>query len=415
VSRIPVSGSSPSAAVPLRLAIVSTHPIQYYAPIFQSLARSEVLQPKVFYTWSQTADAPVADSGFGQSIRWDIPLLEAYEHEFVPNVARSPGTDHFWGLRTPRLMHAIERWGAEAVLVFGWNSASHLAALRHFKGRIPVFFRGDSTLLDQRSAWRTALRRVVLYWVYRHIDVAISVGCNNRDYFRWCGVPEARIAFAPHAIDTERFSEPSGVLEARAAEWRTQLGIPAEARTLLFAGKFVPKKEPLLLLDAFCQSKVPGHLILVGSGPLEPELHARAKARADVHILPFQNQQAMPAVYRLGDVFVLPSRGPGETWGLAINEAMAAGRPVIASTKVGAARDLVIEGATGWTFEAGILEELIRVIRDALASEPERLRTMGAAARRTSAEWSIEAAARGIEQSVLSFCRETRKAEVVAD
>jgi glycosyltransferase involved in cell wall biosynthesis len=387
-----------------RLAIISTHPIQYYAPIFQSLARSQALQIKVYFTWSQTAQGPIADPGFGQQVKWDIPLLEGYEHEFVPNVARRPGTEHFWGLRTPGLTHAIERWGADAVLVFGWNSAAHLAALRHFKGRVPVFFRGDSTLLDHRSTWRTALRRVVLYCVYRHIDVAISVGSNNRDYYRWCGVPEARICFAPHAIDTQRFSEPDGPLEARAAAWRAELGIPPHARTVLFAGKFLAKKEPVLLLEAFSAAQLPGHLILVGSGPLEPELRARANARADVHFLPFQNQQAMPAVYRLGDVFILPSRGPGETWGLALNEAMAAGRPVVASTKVGGARDLVTEGITGWTFEAGRLDELARVIRNALGSDPERLRSMGVAARRASVAWSIEGAARGIEQAVLSHC-----------
>ena len=47
----------------------------------------------------------------------------------------------------------------------------------------------------------------------------------------------------------------------------------------------------------------------------------------------------MPIVYRLGDLFCLPSQGPGETWGLAINEAMACKRQVIASNKCGAAID----------------------------------------------------------------------------
>src|SRR6185437_5176999 len=122
----------------LQLAIVSTHPIQYYAPIFQTLARSTTLAPRVFYTWSQTSSAAVADTGFDRAITWDIPLLEGYEHEFVPNLAARPGTDHFDGLRNPGLIPAIESWGAEAVLVFGWNLHSHLRALRHFKGRIPV-------------------------------------------------------------------------------------------------------------------------------------------------------------------------------------------------------------------------------------------------------------------------------------
>ncbi len=390
---------------PVRLAIISTHPIQYHAPLFKALAESATVRPRVFFTWSQTAGgAAVVDPGFGKAFAWDIPLLEGYEHEFVPNVARRPASGHFWGLRNPQLTHLIEKWTADAVLVFGWNAASHLAALRHFKGRIPVFFRGDSTLLDRGSAWRTAARRAALWWVYRHVDIAIAVGSNNTEYFRWCGVPAGHIAFAPHAIDTNRFSDATATQESRAGEWRRALGIPPRARTILFAGKFLPKKQPGLLLEAFLESGTPGHLIFVGSGVLEPELRARADGRADVHFVPLQNQLIMPVVYRLGDVFVLPSRGPGETWGLALNEAMASGRAVISSDKVGGARDLVSSGVNGWMFEAGSREQLTATLRRALACGPETLRTMGEAARRTSAEWSIAAAAAGIERTVATYC-----------
>lgn len=389
----------------VRLAIISTHPIQYYAPIFQLLARSQGLRVRVFYTWSQAAGANVADAGFGRSIAWDIPLLEGYEFEFVPNVASRPGTGHFWGLRNPGLVPAIEGWGADAVLVFGWNAASHLAALRYFKGRLPVFFRGDSTLLDSSSWWRTTARRAVLSWVYRHVDVAVAVGSNNRDYFHWCGVPQERIAFAPHAIDTKRFSGEESMHEERAARWRRELAIPPVARTIVYAGKLMPKKDPLLLLEAFSRCGAPGHLVFVGDGVLEPALRARAANRRDVHFLPFQNQQAMPAVYRLGNVFALPSRGPGETWGLALNEAMAARRPVIAGNKVGGARDLVTEGVNGWMFESGNLQQLAAIIRNALTCDPATLSAMGVAAERESAHWSVEAAARGIEEAVVMFSK----------
>jgi glycosyltransferase involved in cell wall biosynthesis len=387
----------------LRLAIVSTHPIQYYAPVFQALAQSKLVQPRVFFTWSQTADEITVDPGFGRAITWDIPMREGYESEFVPNTAARPGTHHFRGLRNPGLVAAIESWGADAVLVFGWNLHSHLRALRHFKSRIPVFFRGDSTLLDRGTVWRTAARRIFLKWVYRHVDVAIAVGSNNRDYYRWCGVADERIAFAPHAVDTRRFADIEGAHEQRAAQWRRELRIPLAARTVLYAGKLQPKKDPLLLLDAFLNCGATGHLIFVGSGELEAELRTRVNSRADVHFLPFQNQQAMPSVYRLGDVFALPSRGPGETWGLALNEAMASGRPIIVSDKAGGARDLVNEGVSGWVFQSGTRDQLSTVIRNVLTCDAKMLRAAGEAARRESARWSVEAAAEGIERAVMRF------------
>ncbi|HEY4210006.1 MAG TPA: glycosyltransferase family 4 protein [Steroidobacteraceae bacterium] len=397
-----------------RLAVVSTHPIQYYAPIFQHLTRAGNVQPRVFFTWSQSAGG-VEDPGFGRRITWDIPLTEGYESQFVENIASRPGTDHFWGLRTPGLTRAIESWEPAAVLVFGWNSHAHLGAMRHFKGRVPVFFRGDSTLLDQRSSWRVVVRKRLLTWVYSHIDTAIAVGLNNRDYFRWCGVPEQRIDFAPHAVDTSRFADRDLEHQEQGGRLRAQLGIAPEARVLLFAGKLQWQKDPFLLLEAYraatgsrgpAGSRAPAnseasatHLVFVGNGPLEAQMRVRAQDRPDVHFLPFHNQQAMPGVYRLGDVFVLPSRT--ETWGLALNEAMASGRAVIASSRAGGTRDLVTPGVNGWVFESGDLGQLTQVVTDALSCDPVRLRRLGAAARKVSERWSIGAAADGIERSVL--------------
>jgi len=214
-----------------KLAIVTTHPIQYYAPIFRALAQSGSIDPRVFYTWSQAVGS-VPDPGFGIPVQWDVPLLSGYAYDFVRNAAKRPGTDHFGGLKNPTLTGEIENWGASAVLIYGWNSHSHLQALRHFKGRIPVLFRGDSTLLDQFSWWRTTLRRTFLRWVYSHVDTAIAVGTNNAEYFAWCGIPSDRIAFAPHSVDTARFVADE-MHEALAAEWRRKLRIDANAVVFL--------------------------------------------------------------------------------------------------------------------------------------------------------------------------------------
>jgi glycosyltransferase involved in cell wall biosynthesis len=163
-----------------------------------------------------------------------------------------------------------------------------------------------------------------------------------------------------------------------------------------------------LLLAAFTRCAQPGHLVFVGNGELEGELRARARGRADVHFLPFQNQQAMPALYRVGDVFALPSRGPGETWGLALNEAMAARRPVIAGSKVGGARDLITAGVNGWTFQSADLEQLTAVVAKALSGTEAALGAMGAAAELESARWSIPATAAGIEAAVVKFAAGAR-------
>lgn len=387
----------------IRLGIVTTHPIQYYAPLFRVLAARSDIKPRVFYTWSQTAEGPLFDKEFGREIQWDIPLLDGYDHVFVPNRAKHPGSSHFRGITNPALIAAIESWRADALLIYGWSLSSHLKAMRHFKGRIPVFFRGDSTLLDPRPMWRRIFRRIALFRVYRHIDVAIAVGQNSADYFRWCGVPAARVVIAPHSVDNERFLDASGAADEHAAQWRTEIGIPLDATVVLFAAKFISKKDPGLLIEAFIAASSAAHLVLVGDGPLEQDLRRAANGRRNIHFLPSQNQRAMPAVYRIGDLYVLPSRGPAETWGLALNEAMASGRCVIAGSRVGGARDLLVAGVNGWTFESGNRTDLRDKLYLAISGGRKRLRQMGEAARKSIAGSSIPVAAERIADTVTRF------------
>lgn len=327
-----------------RLAIITTHPIQYYAPLFRMLTERKKIEVKIFYTWGDKGMGEVYDPGFGKTRTWDIPLLEGYNYEFVPNISRRPGSDHFWGINNPTLINRIKDWQANALLVFGWNFKSHLQAMMHFKGSILVLFRGDSTLLDEKKGFsiKKMLRRFSLKFIYRFIDYALYVGKNNRIYFLAHGVPSSKLVYAPHAIDNVRFADVDGSKENEALQWKKELGILPAKLTVLFAGKLEPKKNPFIIIEA-AKALPRVHFIIAGNGVLEKELIEQSRQLKNITFLPFQNQSRMPVLYRLADIFVLPSVGPGETWGLAINEAMASGRVVIATNKCGGAVDLIKE------------------------------------------------------------------------
>jgi glycosyltransferase involved in cell wall biosynthesis len=87
-----------------------------------------------------------------------------------------------------------------------------------------------------------------------------------------------------------------------------------------------------------------------------------------VVFVPFQNQSVMPVVYRLGDALVLPS-GYGETWGLAVNEAQACGRPSLVSDCVGCARDIICDGKNGMVFRTDDRKDCVRAMRQMADSE----------------------------------------------
>lgn len=324
-----------------RLAIVTTHPIQYNAPWFKLLTERGKLAVKVFYTWSQSEAGAKYDPDFKRTIEWDLPLLEGYEYSFVSNVAKEPGSHHFKGIDNPTLIKSIESWNPDAVLVFGWAFKSHLHCLRYFKGKIPVLFRGDSTLLDETSGLNRFIRRIFLRWVYRHVDVALYTGTHNKNYFLAHGLKENQLAPAFHAVDNGRFS-PDEEKQLAARRLRQQLSVPVNAFVVLFAGKLEEKKNPFFLLKLAQQITDPDFVfVLAGNGHLEKDLKEAAKEDKRIKFLPFQNQSQMPVLYAAAEVFVLPSRGPNETWGLAANEAMAAGLPVLLSTKTGGAVDLI--------------------------------------------------------------------------
>ena len=347
-----------------KIAIVTTHPIQYYAPLFKLLAKEKELELKVFYTWSQSQSGKF-DPGFGKTIEWDIPILDGYSFEFVENISKDPGTHHYKGIVNPNLNVKIEDFGADVVLVIGWSFDSHFKTMKYFKGKIPVIFRGDSHLLDSVGLIKNLIRKISLRYVYSFVDYALYVGKNNKEYYKFCGLKENQLVYAPHAIDNDRFQDPNNVYKTKAFEWREKIGIPKDGIVFLFAGKFEPKKRPDLLINSFIKAGMPNtFLILMGNGEMEKELISLSKAHEKrIYFLPFQNQSIMPIAYRMGNVFCLPSQGPGETWGLAVNEAMVCGLPILVSDKVGCAVDLIEQGKNGFVFTSNDFNDLTDKIK----------------------------------------------------
>jgi len=350
-----------------KIAIVTSHPIQYNAPLFSQLATRKNIEIKVFYTWG-TSKETVFDPGFGKELKWDIPLLEGYEYEFLYNKSRKPGTHHFFGLINPNSIQAIKKFQPDVVLVYGWSFYSHLKILFFFKNRVLVVFRGDSHLLDEEKAFsfRKLLRRVSLRWIYLYVDYFLYVGRANKDYYIKHGVSNNKLIFAPHCVDNAFFCLNSEEKENEAKTWRESLGIKEDEIVFIFVGKFESKKDPYLLLNAFIQIESTRiKLIFVGNGKEEKRMKEIAKYDSRISFIDFQNQSRMPIVYRLADVLVLPSKGPRETWGLVVNEAFACNRPVIVSDKVGCHFDLIKQNETGWVFPSGDtvkLKELITSI-----------------------------------------------------
>lgn len=381
-----------------RLAIITTHPIQYNAPLFRLLTERKRIDVKVFYTWGQSKEE-VYDARFGMKRSWDIPLLDGYDYEFIENVSKHPDSNRFWGIINPGLIKQLKAYEPEAVLVYRWSVYSHLKVLQMMGTSSRLFFRGDSHLQNRGTGIKEFVKKQVLKFVYRKVEKAFVVGSLNRKYFLKYGLKEGQLIAAPHAVDNQRFSSDHELWEIKAAAERKELQIPMNAVVFLYAGKFYALKQLDVLIKAFQQIKGEGYrLLLYGNGEQEAELKELSKSDDRIIFQPFKNQSEMPVVYRVGDVFLLPSKS--ETWGLAVNEAMACGRPAIVSNQCGCAPELIVEGKTGFTFHAGNAEDLFHCMKK--FENRDTAMKMGREALKHIEYFSLEKIAGVIEEEVIT-------------
>lgn len=383
-----------------KLAIISSHPIQYYAPWYKYLANLGNIKIKVFYLWDFGIKKTI-DVNFQQAIQWDIPLLDGYDYEFVANVSKNPGTHHFWGLQNPSLMAQVAAYNPDVVLLMVYNYAS----IYHFlvtwnRDKIPLMFRGDSHRLIDNKGIKSWTRRKFISLIYHHFAACLYVGKANYDYFRYHGVSENKLFFSPHSVDNQRFIAQAATAKLQAEVWKQELGIPQKHAVIVFVGKFELKKRPLDLLDAFLQAGLTDvSLLFVGAGNLEKNLKQKAVGNPNIYFAPFQNQSLIPRAYAVADLLVLPSYGGGETWGLVVNEAMCLGLPIIVSSHVGCAQDLVHPYDNGLVFEAGNVSALAKSLSEAF-QDRKRLKSWGEKSMSIISNYSYTQTTQGLIEAI---------------
>jgi glycosyltransferase involved in cell wall biosynthesis len=343
------------------LLIISSHPIQYYSPIFSSLDQSHDLNSIIYYL--SLPDSKSQSLGFNQNFTWDIPLLQGYNYRFANS---SKGRGLFAGFFGVRLKHPITEikdiksfCKPDAALITGWHFWGMVQAFTALKlSNIPLILRMDSNSLHNRNFILRRIYKIFFSWV----DICLCVGKYNQMFCEELGFESSRIIRSPHVVDNDFFLSNSEIARQDLFNLRKMWKVPTDSFCFLFAGKLQSKKRPLDLLlayrEALLRTQQEIYLLIVGTGPLEEECKSFSqKYHLPISYVGFLNQTEIPKAYAVSDCIVLPS-DQGETWGLVVNEAMACGLPAIASDYVGCVPDLVIDGETGFTYKCGDYQKL---------------------------------------------------------
>jgi glycosyltransferase involved in cell wall biosynthesis len=390
--------------MPVRVAYFVSHPIQYQAPLLRRIAQERDIELTVFFS-SDMSIRGYADEGFGGvQVKWDTPLLDGYDHEFLPGIRNNGAL----GVAKPLsygILSRLRREKFDVVWVHGYHTlnALHTVVAANLL-RIPVIMRAESTLHDRpRSQQKLAAKKIFFSWLRRSVRCVLPIGKKNAEYWRASLGPEFPMFEMPYAVDNDYFRDCAVQASPNREILRSTLNLKPGLPIFLFASKLQTRKRCIDLIEAFLRLapargvEPPAYLLIAGDGieRLSIEQRIRESGFTNIRMLGFQNQSELPRLFDLSDVFILPSIH--EPWGLIVNEAMNAACSIVVSDEVGCAPDLIEDGVNGFVFPAQNIDALNGILRRFL-DDPLLAQKQGQRA-------AAMIAAHGFQQDVEGFRR----------
>src|SRR5258708_711195 len=352
--------------MPIRLATIVSHPIQYFAPWYREMAKVSEMDSKVFFCcdWGMTK---YIDPGFNIEVIWDIPLLEGYAHEFLP-VARRPQHMSCWETDNPMVGDALDRFQPDVVTVFAYAYRTNWrAAFWSHRNRRPLLLSSDSNVRLAPAWWKRAIKDIIVRRFYSYVDGAFCVGENNRLYHSRYGIPSDRLFPGVFPIERRRLLQAVPDRAATRAALRRSLGIPPDAFVVLFCGKYIERKRPMDVIVAahsLARKGVPVWALLVGEGEERRTLEAFCEREqvTNAVLTGFVNQSTIPSYYAASDVIAVTSSF--EAYGLVASEASVFGLPILVSDRVGCvgSQDTAQPGRNAIVFPSGDTQQLSQAI-----------------------------------------------------
>ena len=324
---------------PTRVALLTEIPAPFRIPLFNALAARDEVRLRVLFLSDRDPKRP----------------YPVYRDEFRFDGRTLPGRDvargSRWVVLNGGVLGELHRLRPDVIVIGGWNQPAFWQAAAWARARhIPLVTWVESTVRDARPG--NAVLERAKRWIVAGSAALLVPGSASAEYAVSLGVPPERVVVAPNAVDQTIFRDAVAAASADRERLRAELGLTRA--TFLFVGRFDPEKGLPDLLEA--ADGLDADVVVIGSGSGEAEL--RAAAPANVRVVGRVERNELVPWYAAADAFVLPSRS--EQWGMVLNEAAAAGLPIVTSDAAGAAYDLVEDGVSGFRVPAGDTHALRR-------------------------------------------------------
>lgn len=283
----------------------------------------------------------------------------------------------------------IRRGNFDWLHLAGWGHPLLLSALligAAFRRRISM--ESDTQLLIGQGGWKNKVKQLFYPRLFSLVEILFPGGTRQQEYFRHYGVSETKIRIAQMTVDITKIIELSTEIKERRYNIKRSIGLKSDSVVFVFIGRLEEYKGIPLLLEAFARLLLPHvQLMIVGDGNCRELVEQAVASDQRIRYVGRRDFAGVVEAFTISDVAVVPSSF--EPWGLVVNEAMAAGLPVIASDRVGCVDDLVRHGETGLVFPAQSVEELAGVMQT-LANDYLLRDRLGNEGRKLISRWRLE-------------------------
>ncbi len=363
----------------MKICIIITHPTQFDVPIFK--LGSDVID--VIYT-DRNRMKDIYDPELKQIVKWGDKNLEGYPFEVLPE--KNAYSWLYKKLRTGKYDLIVTTGYYNSYFIFSILTGKFLAKRNAI--------RLDTVLYNNEGIIKTVYKKVLYSVLRMFVDHFFVVGTLSRNFLLKFGVSPAKISTYGYVSDNDLFATSLSVPANEREALRTSLNIMPGARVLLCVSKHNEREAPFDTIQAFHKLKMENvHLVLVGDGPMHKEVVSMAgePGNNNISFAGYVKFTDLPLYYSISDIFIHDSHN--EPWGVSVQEAIAGNLAVIASDKVGAAFDMVVEGKNGYMFKAGDVDGIVNAIEKCLLIDKE---VIAATDRDILKEWNYDTALRNI-------------------
>ena len=346
----------------MKIALVISHPVQHFCPMYASWASIEGIELKVFFG-SNLGAVKYIDPNFKKEIQWNNLYLNEFNHEFLNGSSTLQSTAE---LDAENLDKKLDEFSPDLLVHYGYfHKLAKRARTWAINNKVKIAYISDAEHRQKRPLWKEILKFPYLYNFFKKEDYFFSVGDANEKYYSFYGVPKSKMQRMRFAIDIKSYDKAFEQKKTLRNNFRNQYSIALQDIAISVVGKLVDWKsqDHLIKLLKKLEQSYPikkFHLLIAGSGLMENQWKILANdiKHNQVHFLGFVNPADLPAIYAASDVYVHPALI--EPHSLSISEAIYMGCPVIVANTSGSwgIDDDVQIGKNGFVYQHGNLNEL---------------------------------------------------------